>query len=106
MEIVLMFVWTWTMDLFQDEAMCHVQEIHGIDIFQDYASQGIVVHVLIWDPRGGVYDSSSMDGAYFCPTGGHGTPVLYLDGFSYFLRTRNILARRTVMSPLWDIKVL
>jgi hypothetical protein len=52
------------MDSFQDEAMCHVQEIHGVDIFQDYASRGIAVHVLIWDLGGGVYDSSSLDGAY------------------------------------------
>jgi hypothetical protein len=41
-----------------------------------------------------------------CPTAGHGTPVLHLDGFSYCLRTSNILAGRTVMSPLWDIIVL
>ena len=53
------------MDSFRDEATCHVQEIHGVDIFQDYASQGIAVHVLIWDPGGGVYDSSSLDGTYY-----------------------------------------
>jgi hypothetical protein len=41
-----------------------------------------------------------------CSTGGHGTPVLYLDRFNYCLRTSNILAGRTVMSPLWDIRVL
>jgi hypothetical protein len=41
-----------------------------------------------------------------CPTGGHGTPVLYLDCFSYCLRTNNILAGRIVMSPLWDIIIL
>jgi hypothetical protein len=45
-------------------------------------------------------------GPTVCPTGGHGTLVLYLDGFSYFLRTNNILAGRTIMSPLWDIRVL
>jgi hypothetical protein len=65
METVLVLVWTWRMDSFRDEAMCHVQEIHSVDIFQDYASQGIVVHVLIWDPWGGVYDSSSLDGVYY-----------------------------------------
>ena len=64
MEAVLILVGTWRMDSFQDEAMCLVQEIHGVDIFQDYASQGIAVHFLIWDPGGGVYDSSSLDGAY------------------------------------------
>jgi hypothetical protein len=63
-ETVLVLVWTWRMDSFRDEAMCHVQETHGVDMFQDYASQGIAVHVLIWDPGGGVRDSSSLDGAY------------------------------------------
>jgi hypothetical protein len=64
MEAVLILVGTWRMDSFRDEAMCHVQEIHRVDIFQDYASQGIAVHFLIWDPGGGVYDSSSLDGTY------------------------------------------
>jgi hypothetical protein len=45
-------------------------------------------------------------GPTMCPIGGHGTSTLYLYGFSNFLRTRNILAGRTVMSPLWDIKIL
>jgi hypothetical protein len=53
------------MDSFRDEAMCHVHEIHGVDIVQDYASQGIAVHVLIWDPGGVAYDSSSLDGIYY-----------------------------------------
>jgi hypothetical protein len=35
--------------------------------------------------------------------GGHGILVFYLEGFGYCLRTRNFLAGRTVMSPLWDI---
>jgi hypothetical protein len=34
-------------------------------VFQDYASQGIAVHVLIWDPGGRVRDSSSLDGVYY-----------------------------------------
>jgi hypothetical protein len=33
MEVVLILVGTWRMDSFWDEAMCHVQEIHGVDIF-------------------------------------------------------------------------
>jgi hypothetical protein len=45
--------------------MCHLQETHGVDMLQDYASQGITIHVLIWDPWGRVRDSSSFDGAYF-----------------------------------------
>jgi hypothetical protein len=52
------------MDSFRDEAMCHVQETPGVDMIQDHASQGIAVHILIWDPGGGVCDSSSLDGAY------------------------------------------
>jgi len=63
-ETVLVLVWTWRMNSFRVEAMCHVQETHGVDMFQDYASQGIAVHVLIWDPGDGVHDSSSLDGAY------------------------------------------
>ena len=45
--------------------MCHLQETHGVDMLQDYASQGITIHVLIWDPWGRVRDSSTLDGAYF-----------------------------------------
>jgi hypothetical protein len=46
-ETVLVLVWTWRMGSFWVEAMCHWQETHGVDMFQDYASQGIAVHVLI-----------------------------------------------------------
>jgi hypothetical protein len=38
MEVVLILVVSGRVDSFRDEAMCHVQEFHGIDIFQDYAS--------------------------------------------------------------------
>jgi hypothetical protein len=64
METMLILVGAWRMDSFWDEAMCHVWDIHGVDIFKDYASQSIVVHFLIWDPEGGVYDGSSLDGTY------------------------------------------
>jgi hypothetical protein len=33
-------------------------------MLHDYASQGIAVHVLIWDPGGRVCDSSALGGAY------------------------------------------
>jgi hypothetical protein len=62
MEAMLILIVSWRMGSFQDEAMCHVQEIHEVGIFQDYASQGIAVHVLIGDPRGRVHDSSYLDG--------------------------------------------
>jgi hypothetical protein len=39
MEAVWILVEIWRMDSFLDEAMCHVQEVHRVDIFQDYASQ-------------------------------------------------------------------
>jgi hypothetical protein len=45
-------------------------------------------------------------GSIVCPTHGHGILVLYLERFGYCLRTSNILAGRTIMSPLWDIRVL
>ena len=65
MEVVLILVVSWRMDSVRDEAMSHEQEFHGVDTFQDYASQGLAVHVLIWDPGGRVRDSSSLDGVYY-----------------------------------------
>jgi hypothetical protein len=65
MEAMLILVGTWRMESFWDEAMCCVQEIHKVDICRDYASQDIAVHFLIWETRGGVYDSSYLDGFYY-----------------------------------------
>jgi hypothetical protein len=65
MEAMWILVEIWRMDSFRDEAMCHVQEVHRFDIFQDYASQSIAVHFLIWDPGGGVYYCSSLEGFYY-----------------------------------------
>jgi hypothetical protein len=65
----------WRVESFRYEAMYHVQEFHRVYIFQDYASQSIVVHFLIWDTGGGVYYCSSLDGFYCVPhrwTWGHG----------------------------------
>jgi hypothetical protein len=67
MEAVLILVVSWRMDSFWDEAICHVQEIHRVDIFKGYASQDITVHFLIWDPGGGVYDRSYLDEFYYVP---------------------------------------
>jgi hypothetical protein len=64
-ETVLVLVWTSRIDSFRVEAMCHLQETHGVDMLQDYASHGIAVHVLIWDPGDRVRDSSALDGTYF-----------------------------------------
>jgi hypothetical protein len=65
MDSMWILVDIWRMDSFRDEAMCHVQEVHRFDIFQDYASQSIVVHFLTWDPGGGVYYCSSLEGFYY-----------------------------------------
>jgi hypothetical protein len=55
MEVVLILIVAWRMDSFWDEAMCHVKETHGVGVFQDYASQWLAVHDLIWDPGGRVF---------------------------------------------------
>jgi hypothetical protein len=65
MEVVWILVEIWMMDSFRDEVVCHVHEVHMVDIFQDYASQSIAVHFLIWDSGRGVYHCSSLDGFYY-----------------------------------------
>jgi hypothetical protein len=87
------------MDLFRDEAMCHMQETPRVDVFQGYASQGLAAHDLTWDP-GSIH---LWMGSTMYPTGGHGILAFYLRRFGYCLRTSNFLAGRIVMSPLWDI---
>jgi hypothetical protein len=64
-ETMLILVWTWRVDSFWVEAMCPLQATHGVDMLQDYTSQGIAVPILIWDPRIRVLGSSMLDGAYF-----------------------------------------
>jgi hypothetical protein len=54
---MLVLVWTWRIDSFRVEARSHLQETHGVDMLQDYASQGIAIHVLIWDLGDRVRDS-------------------------------------------------
>jgi hypothetical protein len=64
-EAVWVLVDIWRMESFRYESMCHVQEVHRVDIFQDYSSQSIAVHFLIWDLGGGVCHCSSLDGFYY-----------------------------------------
>jgi hypothetical protein len=45
--------------------MCHMQETHIVGLFQDYAFQGLVVHDLLWDRGGRVYECSSLYGFYY-----------------------------------------
>jgi hypothetical protein len=52
-------------DPFWVEAMCYLQETHGVNMLQNYTPQGIAVHILIWDPRIGVLGSSTFDGVEF-----------------------------------------
>jgi len=38
LETVLIPVWTWRMESFWDEAMCHGHETQGVGMLHDYAS--------------------------------------------------------------------
>ena len=57
--------------------------------------------------RGEHLERPHLEGSLPCVTQvDMGPPVSYVVGFSYCLRTSNILAGRTVMSPFWDIITL
>jgi hypothetical protein len=58
---VLSLVWSGRIDPFRVEAIFYVQETHGVDMLKNYTPQGIVVHILIWDPGIGVLGSSMFD---------------------------------------------
>jgi hypothetical protein len=60
MEAVWILVETRRMDSLWDEAMCQVHETHGVGVFQDYASQGLAVHDLIWDLLPSLYTLANM----------------------------------------------
>jgi hypothetical protein len=99
MEAVLILVVSWRMDSFRDEAMCHVQEFHGVDTFQDYASQGLAVHVLIWDPGGRVCDSSSLDGVYCVSHRWTWDPGIILEGIWLLLEDKQFSSREDCNVP-------
>jgi hypothetical protein len=99
METVLILIGTWRMDSFQDEAMCHVQEIHRVGIFQDYASQDIAVHFLIWDPGGGVYACSSLDGFYCVSYRWTWDPGIILGGTWLLLEDKQYSSREDCNVP-------
>jgi hypothetical protein len=63
--VVLSLVWFGRVDPFRVEAMCYLQETHGVDMLQNYTPQGIVVDILIWDLGIGVLGSSMFDGFEF-----------------------------------------
>jgi hypothetical protein len=99
MEAVWILVEIWRMDSFRDEAMCHVQEFHRVDIFQDYASQSIAVHFLIWDPGGGVYYCSSFDGFYCVPHRWTWGPGILLGGIWVLLEDKQFSSREDCNVP-------
>jgi len=87
------------MDSFRDEAMGQVQEVHRVDIFQDYASQSIAVHFLIWDPRGGVYYCLSLDGFYYVSHRWTWDPGILLGGIWVFLEDKQFSSREDYNVP-------
>jgi hypothetical protein len=62
---VLGLVWSCRTESFWVEVVCYLRETHGVDMLQNYTSQGIAVHILIWDPGIGVLGSSVFDGVEF-----------------------------------------
>jgi hypothetical protein len=99
MEVVLILVVSWRMDSVRDEAMSHEQEFHGVDTFQDYASQGLAVHVLIWDPGGRVRDSSSLDGVYCVSHRWTWDPGIILEGIWLLLEDKQFSSREDCNVP-------
>jgi hypothetical protein len=99
MEAVWILVEICRMDSLQNEAMCHVQEFQRIDIFQDYASQSIAIHFLIWDLGGGVYYCSSFDGFYFVPHRWKWGPGILLGGIWVLLEDKQFSCREDCNVP-------
>jgi hypothetical protein len=79
--------------------MCHVNEVHRVDIFQDYASQSIAVHFLIWDPWSGVYYCSSFDGFYYVPHRWTWGPGILLGGILVLHEDKKFSSREDCNVP-------
>jgi len=99
MEAVWILVDIWRMESFRDEAMCHVQEDHKVDIFQDYASQSIAVHFPIWDLGGGVYYCSSLDGFYYVSQRWTWDPGIIFEGIQLLLEDKQFSSREDYNVP-------
>jgi hypothetical protein len=99
MEVVWILVEIWRMDSFRDESMCHMQEVHRVDIFRDYASQSIAVHFLIWDPWGGVYYCSSLDGLYYVSHRWTWDPGIILEGIRLLLEDKQFSSKEDCNVP-------
>jgi hypothetical protein len=87
------------MDSFRDEAMCHVQEVQRVDIFQDYASESIAVHFLIWDLGSGVYYCSYFDGFYCVPHRWTWGPGILPGGIWVFFEDKQFSSREDCNVP-------
>jgi hypothetical protein len=99
MEVVWILVETWRMDSFRDEAMCHMQETPRVGIFQGYASQGLAVHDLIWDPGGRVYECSSLDGFYCVSHRWTWDPGILFEGIWLLLEDKQFSSREDCNVP-------
>jgi hypothetical protein len=99
MEAVWILVENWRMDSFWDEAMCHMQETSGVDVFQDYASQELVVHDLIWDPWGNMSDCSSLEGFYYVSHRWIWDPSIILEGIRLLLEDKQFSSREDCNVP-------
>jgi hypothetical protein len=73
--------------------MCHMQETARVDIFQGYASQGLAVHDLIWDPGGRVHECSYLDGFYYVSHRWTWDPCILFEGIWLFLEDKQFSSR-------------
>ena len=103
MEAVWILVETRRMDSLQDEAMCQVHETHRVGVFQDYASQGLAIHDLIWDPGGSMCDCSSLDGFYYVSHRWTWDPGIILEGIQLFLEDKQFSSREDCNVPTLGI---
>jgi hypothetical protein len=99
MGVVWILVEIWRMDSFRDEAMGQVQEVHRVDIFQDYSSQSIAVHFLIWDPGGRVHYCSSFEGFYYVSHRWTWDPGILLGGIWVLLEDKQFSSREDCNVP-------
>jgi hypothetical protein len=79
--------------------MCHMEEVHRVDIFQDYASQSIAVHFLIWDPGGGVHYCSSFEGFYYVSHRWTWDPGILVEWIWLFLEDKQFSSREDCNVP-------
>jgi hypothetical protein len=68
-------------------------------MFQDYASQGLAVHDLIWDPGGIVYDCSYLDGFYCVYHRWTWDPGIILEGIWLLLEDKKFSSREDCNVP-------